>query len=1013
MDRYAGIRDPLRRRVERRAPIGLRIGVVWLISAAIGSPLVALGAVSPDEVLSVDLQCAIFNEYFLVYGSLAAFFGPLCVMLITFALTVRLLRRQGQHLGLFASATDGGMRRWKPQRQRRTRSKHASAGKLPNLMAFRAMTESTTAMIRTADGKLDQRQSFVDRLEKRCRRTLSKMASGSVRKRGRSGADCDRRRWSAAADDESVELNDVSTMSAGVTNTTTSAAGDARESTFSARPTAIKSATRADRDIDGGMTSLDKTNSSMAVIQSPDCTDDGEHGHDCGRPEQMPKISVQLSYGDDLRKADPAEMPPTYRLDVADDDGFVATGCDQCDQQQRPSHLEVVVDEPCEGLSVTPLKRKSFSMQEPALCSILAPDSDKLRSKQQRGKRRDEGDCGGGSGSGSVFGRSAAATKKKLRRFASFVLRRSDSESARYGTRSNAARRDAVVITTYGFHGDDNSCCSTSTYSDSDDSDNRFRYFRPSFSSLSSELSPFTPEEETGADGQHGGKAQSPQPTVGEIVERCEQTDTSTANCPTDPPTSAVRATASDIAGGRRSSQSPGGAFLSLPTTTTPVQVDSVPVCVLSFSNLAADSNSKTDAVRPALEPALSGRSDVETDAAAAELPKDLSAVPPPNDAKLHRFSGTLSVNDVSAPHARRGSTPLSSSSFPDVELRCQLLVARSHRRHSRPNTPSFSAQQQPQQRHSLLSTANCSLLSETCRIRSLDRCVSTDRRRRRSMTTSPLSNSTPLRCLETTHLSPDESPKTFRGDGTIDRQTDDVPTGEAAAADAGPVTSSQQPRSVAADDGQQYSSGQRVDDGTVGESLETAAQVVIGNNSSMSPSVDSLAAFEGDEMMMMMWRGELGRGANGRGQRPAATANGDVAYIDVNRHLADSSGNRTSSVTTLTEGASTTSGAASVTACGNYSASHPAIIGGRIRFKSLVKKHGPAFQVVGVLRETREKQQKKAFNSVKTERKAVRVLGTMFAIFFACWAPFFTANLVMGLCRECQINGMLFKVRL
>ena len=85
MDRYAGIRDPLRRRVEQRAPIGLRIGAVWLVSIAFGSPLVALGFLWPEQVLDADLQCAIFNEYFLIYGSLAAFFGPLGVISLRFA----------------------------------------------------------------------------------------------------------------------------------------------------------------------------------------------------------------------------------------------------------------------------------------------------------------------------------------------------------------------------------------------------------------------------------------------------------------------------------------------------------------------------------------------------------------------------------------------------------------------------------------------------------------------------------------------------------------------------------------------------------------------------------------------------------------------------------------------------------------------------------------------------------------------------------------------------------------
>ena len=85
--------------------------------------------------------------------------------------------------------------------------------------------------------------------------------------------------------------------------------------------------------------------------------------------------------------------------------------------------------------------------------------------------------------------------------------------------------------------------------------------------------------------------------------------------------------------------------------------------------------------------------------------------------------------------------------------------------------------------------------------------------------------------------------------------------------------------------------------------------------------------------------------------------------------------------------------------------------ISGADKFKGLVRKHGAAFQVAGMLRATREDRQQKVFNSVKTESKAVKVLGTMFAIFVACWAPFFTANLMMGVCSSCYVDPLLFKV--
>src|SRR6218665_3496051 len=100
MDRYSGIHDPLRSRNKSRSAVCVRIAAVWLTSMAIASPLVALGAVQPEQILSDARQCAIFNAYYLVYGSLAAFFGPLLIMLVAFSLTVRLLNQQTRQLGL-------------------------------------------------------------------------------------------------------------------------------------------------------------------------------------------------------------------------------------------------------------------------------------------------------------------------------------------------------------------------------------------------------------------------------------------------------------------------------------------------------------------------------------------------------------------------------------------------------------------------------------------------------------------------------------------------------------------------------------------------------------------------------------------------------------------------------------------------------------------------------------------------------------------------------------------------
>jgi len=82
------------------------------------------------------------------------------------------------------------------------------------------------------------------------------------------------------------------------------------------------------------------------------------------------------------------------------------------------------------------------------------------------------------------------------------------------------------------------------------------------------------------------------------------------------------------------------------------------------------------------------------------------------------------------------------------------------------------------------------------------------------------------------------------------------------------------------------------------------------------------------------------------------------------------------------------------------------------VRFKSLVQKHSATLRVTGMLLKKRDNNRKMAaLKTVRTERKAVKVLGTMFAIFVFCWAPFFTTNLAVGICGfRCQPDDDVFR---
>jgi len=121
LDRYTALRRPLVARARRPTVAGvwLRVCLVWTVSLGVASPLVVVGIRRPAALLTADRQCFIGYAPFLAYGSLVAFFCPLAVMLATYALTTRLLRRRAVQAERLAR--DGSLRRTTSQRRRRAR----------------------------------------------------------------------------------------------------------------------------------------------------------------------------------------------------------------------------------------------------------------------------------------------------------------------------------------------------------------------------------------------------------------------------------------------------------------------------------------------------------------------------------------------------------------------------------------------------------------------------------------------------------------------------------------------------------------------------------------------------------------------------------------------------------------------------------------------------------------------------------------------------------------------------
>ncbi|XP_061389463.1 5-hydroxytryptamine receptor 2A [Musca vetustissima] len=97
LGRYLGIRNPLgsRHRSTKRLA-GMKIAIVWLMAMLVSSSITVLGLVNEKNIMPQPNICVINNRAFFVFGSLVAFYIPMVMMVITYALTIPLLRKKAR-----------------------------------------------------------------------------------------------------------------------------------------------------------------------------------------------------------------------------------------------------------------------------------------------------------------------------------------------------------------------------------------------------------------------------------------------------------------------------------------------------------------------------------------------------------------------------------------------------------------------------------------------------------------------------------------------------------------------------------------------------------------------------------------------------------------------------------------------------------------------------------------------------------------------------------------------------
>ncbi|XP_022826023.1 D(2) dopamine receptor [Spodoptera litura] len=157
--RYLGIRNPLKsRHHSTKRVVVIKIALVWLLSMFVSSSITVLGLINRTNIMPTPDLCVINNRLFWIFGSLVAFYIPMLTMVVSFALTVQLLKRQAR---LAATPVPGGTQRRQcggydngPSQGMRRVGVRSSPDLSPNRTVTRQLTWRITSATRSQRNKV-------------------------------------------------------------------------------------------------------------------------------------------------------------------------------------------------------------------------------------------------------------------------------------------------------------------------------------------------------------------------------------------------------------------------------------------------------------------------------------------------------------------------------------------------------------------------------------------------------------------------------------------------------------------------------------------------------------------------------------------------------------------------------------------------------------------------------------------------------------------------------------------